>query len=165
MQLVNPFSAKLFCPKCCLLLTSAAYIQVLFRLDFYHDRGSTDQTDPEGAILFRYFAIFDTLEHNQTKNTKQKCLTGGKMGKFVYMYLACPTYPLKGSKLSTLNLAWVQSSKLWQYFLSYANTLKKEIKQYNIKCVGSPSLISIIFLPRNGTIKKRKNDQTKTQAI
>ena len=122
---------------------SAAYL--LFRLDFYHDRGSTDQTDPEGAILFGYFAIFDTLEHNQTKKTKQKCLTGGKMGKSVYMYLACPPYPLKGPELSTLNLAWVQSSKLWQYFLSYANTLKKEIKQYNIKCVGSPSLISIIF--------------------
>ena len=67
------------------------------------------------------------------------------MGKSVYMYLACPTYPLKGPELSTLNLAWVKSLKLWQYFLSYANTLKKEIKQYNIKCVGSPSLILINF--------------------
>ena len=67
------------------------------------------------------------------------------MGKSVYMYLACPTYPLKTPELSTLNLAWVQSSKLWQYFLSYSNTLKKGIKLYNIKSVGSPSLISIIF--------------------
>ena len=32
---------------------------------------------------------------------KQKWLTGGKRGKFVY--LACPTNPLKGPELSTLN--------------------------------------------------------------
>ena len=32
---------------------------------------------------------------------KQKCLTGGKRGKFVY--LACPTIPLKGPEPSTLN--------------------------------------------------------------
>ena len=39
-----------------------------------------DQTDPEGAIILsEYFAIFDTYEHNQTKRTKQKCLTGEKM--------------------------------------------------------------------------------------
>ena len=59
------------------------------------------------------------------------------MGKFVY--LTCPTNPLKGPELSTLNLAWVQSSMLWQYFLYYANIL-------------------------NGTITKKKNDQTGTQA-
>ena len=53
--------------------------------------------------------------------------------------------PLKGPELSTLNLAWVQSSILWQYFLSYANTLKKRIKRYNIKGIGSLLLISIIF--------------------
>ena len=62
-----------------------------------------DQTDPKGAILSRYFAIFDTLEHIQTKWTKQKCLTGGKSGKFVY--LACSTNSLKGPELSTLNFA------------------------------------------------------------
>ena len=60
-----------------------------------------DQTDPKGAILSRYFAIFDTLEHIQTKWIKQKCLTGGKSGKFVY--LACSTNSLKGPELSTLN--------------------------------------------------------------
>ena len=45
-----------------------------------------DQTDPKGAILSESFAIFYTytLEHNQAKRTKQKCLTGGKRGKFVY---------------------------------------------------------------------------------
>ena len=64
------------------------------------------------------------------------------MGKFVY--LACPTNPLKGHELSTLNLAWVQSSILWQYCLSYANTLKKRVKRY-IKGIGSPLLISINF--------------------
>ena len=57
-----------------------------------------DQTDPMGAILSGSFAIFDTYEHNQTKRTKQKCLTGGIMGKFVY--LACPSNPLEGSELS-----------------------------------------------------------------
>ena len=62
-----------------------------------------DQTDPKGAILSGSFAICDTLEHNQTKGTKQKCLTGGKRGRFVY--LACPTNPLKGPKLITLNFA------------------------------------------------------------
>ena len=45
------------------------------------------------------------------------------MGKFVH--LACLPNPLKGPELSTLNLAWVQSSILWQYFLSYANILKE----------------------------------------
>ena len=65
------------------------------------------------------------------------------MGKFVY--LACPTNPLKGPELSTLNLAWVQSSQLWQYFLSYSNTLKKRIKRYNIKRIRSLLLISINF--------------------
>ena len=60
-----------------------------------------DQTDPKGAILSRSFAIFDTKDHIQTKWTKQKCLTSGKRGKFVY--LACPTNPLKGPGLSTLN--------------------------------------------------------------
>ena len=44
-----------------------------------------DQTDPKGAILSWSFAIFDTLEHNQGKRTKQKCLTDGKRGKFVYL--------------------------------------------------------------------------------
>ena len=42
-----------------------------------------DQTDPKGAILSRSFTIFDTYEHIQTTWTKQKCLTGGKRGKFV----------------------------------------------------------------------------------
>ena len=74
-----------------------------------------DQTDPKGAILSGYFAIFDTKEHNQTKRTKQKCLTSGERGKFVY--LTCPTNPLKGLELNTLNLTWVHSSILWQYFL------------------------------------------------
>ena len=60
-----------------------------------------DQPDPKGAILSESFAIVFTYEHNQTKTTKQKCLTGGKRGKFVY--LACPTNPLKGPELSTLN--------------------------------------------------------------
>ena len=60
-----------------------------------------DQTDPKEAILSRSFAIFDTLEYIQIKWTKQKYLTGGKRGKFVY--LACPTNPLKGPELSTLN--------------------------------------------------------------
>ena len=58
-----------------------------------------DQTDPKGAISSGYFAIFDTHEHNQTKRMKQKCLTGGKRGKFVY--LTCPTNPLKSPELST----------------------------------------------------------------
>ena len=90
--------------------------------------------------------------------TKQKCQTGGKIGKFVY--LACPT------NVSNLNLAaWVQSSRLWQHFLHYAITLKKRIKRYNIKDIGNLLLISIIFLPKNGTIKKKKNDQTGNQAI
>ena len=40
MQWDNPYSAKLICPKCCLLLRSAADIQVFFRLAFYHDHGS-----------------------------------------------------------------------------------------------------------------------------
>ena len=61
------------------------------------------QTDPKRAILSGYFAIFGSKEHNQTKRTQHKCLTDGKRGKFVY--LACPTNPLKGPKLSTLNLA------------------------------------------------------------
>ena len=61
----------------------------------------TDQTDPKGAILSESFAIVYTYEHNQTKRTKQKCLTGGKRGKFVY--IACPTNPLKGPELSILN--------------------------------------------------------------
>ena len=39
-----------------------------------------DQTGPKGAILSKSFAIFDTLDHIQTKRTKQKCLTGGKRG-------------------------------------------------------------------------------------
>ena len=56
-----------------------------------------------GPILSGSFAIFDTQEHNQTKRTKQRCLTGGIRGKFVY--LTCPTNPLKGPELSTLNFA------------------------------------------------------------
>ena len=52
---------------------------------------------------------------------KQKCLTGGKMGKFVY--LACPTNPLKGPELSTLKLSLGPV----------------------IKGIGSPLLISINF--------------------
>ena len=80
------------------------------------------------------------------------------------MHLACPTNPLKGPELSTLNSAWVQSSILWQYFISCAKILKKTIKRY-IKGIGSPLLILIFFLPRNGTIKKKKNDQTGTQVI
>ena len=40
-----------------------------------------DQPDPKGAILSESFAIVFTYEHNQTKRTKQKCLTGGKRGK------------------------------------------------------------------------------------
>ena len=62
-----------------------------------------DQTDPKGAILSESFTIVFTYEHIQTKRTKQKCLTGGKRGKFVY--LTCPTNPLKGPELSTLNSA------------------------------------------------------------
>ena len=76
------------------------------------------QTNPKGAIFSGYFAIVDTDKKNEAKVSA--C---GKMGKFVY--LACPTNPLKGPELSTLNLAWVQSSILWQYFLYYANILKK----------------------------------------
>ena len=35
-------------------------------------------------------------------------------------------------------LAWVQSSILWQYFLSYANILKiKRRKRYHLKVIGS----------------------------
>ena len=65
------------------------------------------------------------------------------MGKFVY--LACTTNPLKGPELSTLNLVWVQSSILWQYFLSYAYILNKRITRYTIKGIGSPLLVSINF--------------------
>ena len=63
-----------------------------------------DQTDPKGAILSRSLAIFDILEHIQTEWTKQKCLNGGKRGKFVYLASRiCPANPLKGPELSTLN--------------------------------------------------------------
>ena len=80
------------------------------------------------------------------------------------MYLACLTNHLKGPELNTLNLAWVQSSILWQYFLSYANILKKRIKRY-IKGIGSPLLISINFDQETEQLNKKKNSQTGTQAI
>ena len=70
------------------------------------------------------------------------------MGKFVF--LACPTDPLKGLELSTLNLAWVRSSILCQYFLSYANTLKKRIKRYNI--IG----FRLIFTKKQSNKKEEK---------
>ena len=62
-----------------------------------------DQTDHMGAILFRVFCNICYLKHNQTERTKQKCQTGQKKGKFVY--LTCPINPLKGPELSTLNFA------------------------------------------------------------
>ena len=100
-----------------------------------------DQTDPKGAILSWYFAIPKNIIRQ--KRTKQKCLTGGKMSRFVY--LACLSNPLKGPELSSLNLAWVQSSILWQRFLSCANILKNENKKIQHQRFGSLLLISINF--------------------
>ena len=72
------------------------------------------------------------------------------MGKFVY--IACPTNPLKGPELSTLNLAWVQSSILWQYFLSYAYTQKKERKKDTTSTVS----VVINFCQETEQEKRRK---------
>ena len=69
-----------------------------------------------GAILSGSFAIFDTKEHNQTKQTKQKCLTGGIRGKFVY--LACPTIPLKGPNFACTLVFGVSRPGLAQFNLN-----------------------------------------------
>ena len=73
------------------------------------------------------------------------------------MYLACPTNPLKGPELNTLNLTWVHSSILWQYFLSYANILKKKKKKDTTSKVSVvPLLISINFDQEREQLKEDK---------
>ena len=66
-----------------------------------------------------------------------------------------------------VRLPWVQSSLLWQYFLSYAYILKiKRIKRYHIKGIGSPLLISInVIFDQETEKKEKKNDQTGTLAM
>ena len=62
-----------------------------------------DQTDPKSQSYLGLLQYLKPKNIIRRKRTRQKCLTGGKRGKFVY--LACPTNPLKGPELSTLTFA------------------------------------------------------------
>ena len=67
------------------------------------------------------------------------------------------------NKFQPIRLAWVQSPIFWPIFAD-ANILKnKWIKIYHIKDIGCPLLTSFLTKERKNK-KRRKNDQTGTQA-